>query len=65
MPRSVPSQIGQSTVKHNHEQLSSLPSVLQPQTILHLYLSHNKIATLEGIEKFSELQSLNISYNCI
>jgi hypothetical protein len=65
MPRSVPKQVGQSTIKHNYENLTSIPTTLQPHLIRHLYLSHNKIASLAGIEEYTALESLNISYNCI
>lgn len=55
MPRSVPKKIEQETVKLNYEGLTVIPSTRMPQMIRRLYLSHNKISTLKGIETFIAL----------
>jgi Leucine-rich repeat (LRR) protein len=52
-------------VKHNYEGLSSLPVVAHCVSVRYLYLSHNKIASLNGLQHYPNLKSLNASYNCL
>jgi Leucine-rich repeat (LRR) protein len=65
MPRTVPSKVIQTSIKQNYQHLAFIPLVNHCLNIKHLYLSHNKIASLQGIESYPELVSLNISYNCL
>lgn len=52
-------------MKHNYEGLDSLPVVAHCDSVRHLYLSHNHIASLDGLQHYPNIVSLNTSYNCL
>ncbi len=61
----APAKVEQTTVKHNYEGLVSLPIVAHCDRVKHLYLSHNRITSLTGLQHYPHISSLNVSYNLL
>ena len=60
--------IRQNKFTKTYAKLSCIPlqihvPTLIPRNIQHLYISHNNISSLTGIESYPNLVSLNVSYN--
>lgn len=65
LPRKSPCQIVQTTVKRSYQNINKLPLPSNAHLITRLYLSHNNISSLEGLQQFTSLSALNVSYNRI